>query len=190
MSKPDRLMALDLPEPTQIPDELKPVYGKAVERLGFVPNVLRGYAHSPDRLRNFLNTRDTLMAGESGLSVLEREMIAVVVSTLNRCYYCLTSHSATVRKLSGDALLGDLLVMNFRAGELPARQCAMLEFAKKLTEQPQEIVEADRQGLRDAGFGEKDIWDIIEVTAFFNMTNRLAAGTEMVPNPEYHRIGR
>ena len=110
-----------------------------------------------------------LMLGESGLSKLEREMIAVVVSSINHCYYCLTAHGAAVRHLSGDPALGEMMVMNFRAADLPPKQTAMLEFAVKLTDEPARIVEADRAALRKAGFSDRDIWDIASTAAFFNM---------------------
>jgi uncharacterized peroxidase-related enzyme len=66
----------------------------------------------------------------------------------------------------------------------------MLEFAVKLTEEPAKIVEEDRQALRDAGFSDRDIWDIASTAAFFNMSNRLAAAIDMRPNAEYHKMAR
>jgi uncharacterized peroxidase-related enzyme len=104
-------------------------------------------------------------------------MIAVAVSSVNRCFYCLTAHGAAVREFSGDPVLGELMVMNYRVADLTVRQRAMLDFPVKLTEKPAEILESDRQGLRDAGFSDRDIWDIASVAAFFNMTNRVAAAS-------------
>src|SRR5690348_14968050 len=74
-----------------------------------------------------------LMLAPSGLSKLEREMVAVVVSSANRCYYCLVAHGQAVRRLSGDPELGEMLVMNYRIAPLEPRQRAMLDFAWKLT---------------------------------------------------------
>ena len=130
------------------------------------------------------------MLADSGLTKLEREMIAVVVSSINRCFYCLTAHGAAVRELSGDPILGEQLVMNYRTAELDARQRAMLDFTALLTSASYTVEEAHRQSLRDVGFSDRDIWDIINVAAFFNMTNRVASGTAMVPNDEYHRSNR
>jgi uncharacterized peroxidase-related enzyme len=130
------------------------------------------------------------MLSESGLTKLEREMIAVVVSSINRCWYCQVAHGAAVRELSGDPMLGEAMVMNYRAAPLDPRQRAMLDFAAKLTETPDRILEEDRATLRGAGFSERDIWDIASVTGFFNMTNRVAAATEMQPNAEYHGQAR
>ena len=131
-----------------------------------------------------------LMLGGSDLSKLEREMVAVVVSSVNKCYYCLTAHGAAVRQLSGDPALGEMLVMNWRAARLDPRQVAMLAFAEKLTRASAEITEADRAALRDAGFDDRGIWDIVNVAAFFNMTNRVASATDMRPNDDYHSQAR
>ena len=72
-----------------------------MEKLGFVPNVLSTYSLKPQRLRNFMAMYNEIMLSSSGLSKLEREMVAVVVSSANRCYYCLVAHGAAVRQLSG-----------------------------------------------------------------------------------------
>src|SRR6202035_4262515 len=121
------------------------------------------------------------------LTKLEREMIVVAVSSINRCYYCLTAHGAAVRSLSDDPVLGELMVMNYRAARLSGRQRAMLDFAVKLTEAPWQVEEDDRERLREAGFTDRDIWDISAIAAFFNMSNRVASATDMRPNPVYHR---
>jgi uncharacterized peroxidase-related enzyme len=152
--------------------------------------VLLAYAFDEKKLRAFTDMYNDLMLGESGLSKLEREMIAVAVSAVNHCYYCLTAHGAAVRQLSGDPAFGEQIAMNWRAAELTPKQVAMLEFAEKLTEQPAKIVEADRQRLRDAGFSDRDIWDIASTAAFFNMSNRVAAAVDMRPNAEYHAMAR
>jgi uncharacterized peroxidase-related enzyme len=130
------------------------------------------------------------MLGASGLSKLEREMIAVVVSSINHCFYCLVAHGAAVRQLSGDSKLGELMAMNYRAAELSSKQRAMLDFAVKITEAPDKIVEADRAALRSDGWTDADIWDIAATAAFFNMSNRMASAIDMMPNEEYHAQAR
>jgi uncharacterized peroxidase-related enzyme len=182
-------MALDLP-PGALSAENQAYFDKCLEKLGFVPNVLVAYAHDDAKLSAFAAFYNDLMLAPSGLSKLEREMIAVAVSSVNRCYYCLTAHGAAVRQLSQDPVLGELMAMNHRAADLPARHRAMLDFAVKLTEAPHLVGEADRKGLRDAGFSERDIWDVSAVAAFFNMSNRMASAVDMRPNAEYHRQAR
>lgn len=186
---PPVVMALDLPQGV-LSEANQAYFEKCREKLGFVPNVLAAYAHDDAKLSAFAGFYNELMLAPSGLSKLEREMIAVAVSSVNRCYYCLSAHGAAVRQLSGDAVLGEMLVMNYRAAELSMRHRAMLDFAVKLTEEPHRIEEADREALRQAGFSERDIWDVAAVAAFYNMSNRMASAVDMRPNAEYHRQGR
>jgi uncharacterized peroxidase-related enzyme len=182
--------ALDLPVADPLSPQTEAYFAKCREKLGLVPNVLKAYAFDEKKLRAFTDFYNDLMLGESGLSKLEREMIAVVVSSVNHCHYCLTAHGAAVRELSGRPRFGDELVMNYRAADLSPRERAMLDFAVRLTEVPDRIEEEDRQQLRTAGFSDRDIWDIASVAAFFNMTNRVATATAMRPNAEYHARAR
>lgn len=178
--------ALDLPMVDPLPEATQKYFNVCQDKLGMVPNVLQAYAFDIDKLNAFTTFYNDLMLANSGLTKLEREMIAVVVSSINRCFYCLTAHGAAVRELSGDPVLGEQLVMNYKAADLAPRQRAMLDFAALLTTASATVEEADRQTLRDHGFNDRDIWDITSVAAFFNMTNRVASGTAMVPNKEYH----
>ena len=171
-------------------DAMAAYFKKCEEKLGFVPNVLRAYAFDMPKLEAFVAMYNDLMLAPSGLSKLEREMIAVAVSSVNRCYYCLTAHGAAVRALSDDPVLGELMVMNYRAARLSPRERAMLDFAVKLTAEPWAIEEPDRDALRNVGFSARDIWDIAAVAGFFNMSNRVASATDMRPNPVYHGQAR
>jgi len=183
------ITALKLPAVPLSP-EMAAYFAKCEEKLGFVPNVLKAYAFEMTKLSAFVAMYNDLMLAPSGLSKLEREMIAVAVSAQNRCYYCLVAHGAAVRQLSKDPPLGELMVMNYRAARLSKRHRAMLDFAVKLTGEPWLIEEEDRERLRQAGFCDRDIWDIAAVAGFFNMTNRVASATDMRPNSVYHRQAR
>jgi alkylhydroperoxidase family enzyme len=151
-------MALNLEPAAELEPELAAYFEKCREKLGFVPNVLQAYAFDNAKLKAFVLMADDLMLGDSGLSKLEREMIAVA--------------------------------QNYRAANLPSRQKAMLDFAVRLTEAPDKIEAQDRQRLREAGFSDRDIWDIAAVAAFYNMSNRLAAAVELRPNADYHYWAR
>lgn len=186
----DNPTALDLPVVDPLPEQTRKYFDVCQEKLGLVPNVLKAYAHDIDKLNAFTAIYNQLMLADSGLSKLEREMIAVVVSAANRCYYCLTAHGQAVRALSGDPKLGEMLVMNWRVADLEHRQRAMLSFAEKMTINSAQIAEYDREALRDAGFSDADIWDIANVAGFFNMTNRVASATDMRPNDAYHGLDR
>ena len=183
------ITALDLPRGKLSP-AMDAYFAKCTEKLGFIPNVLQAYAFDNAKLEAFVAMYADLMLAPSGLSKLEREMIAVAVSSHNRCYYCLVAHGAAVRALSNDPALGELMVMNYRAAPLDKRQRAMLDFAVKVTAEPWSIEEKDREALRKAGFNERDIWDIAAVAGFYNMSNRIASATDMRPNSVYHAQAR
>ncbi len=185
-----RITALDLPMVEPLPEVTQKYFDLCQEKLGLVPNVLKAYAFDIGKLNAFTTVYNDLMLGDSGLSKLEREMIAVVVSSINRCWYCQVAHGAAVREISGDPVLGEAMVMDYRAARLDARQRAMLDFAAKLTKASSEVEEPDRRALRDVGFSDRDIFDIAGVAGFFNMTNRVASAIDMQPNEAYHAAAR
>jgi len=170
--------------------EMKNYIKVCKEKLGMVPNVILANASDPERLKTFVNFYNRLMLKEGYLSKLEREMIAVVVSSCNKCFYCLIAHGAAVRQLSKNPILGDELMINYRAAHLNEREKLMLDFSAKLTDSPSKVVKSDRDILRKANFSEEEILEIVEVSSFFNMSNRIAIGTDMRPNSEYHNIAR
>jgi len=192
MNQPDHIIALNIPLPDEsdLPEDLQKFFSICREKLGLIPNVLSAYSHDDEQLRTFSRFYNALMFGTSGLSNLEKEMIAVVVSCANHCFYCLTAHGCNVREYSENPVLGELMVQNYRAADLEPRHRAMLDFADKLTRATHEISESDRQRLRDNGFTEKDIWDIANIAGFYNMTNRVASAVDMQPNKEYHGMHR
>ena len=182
--------ALRLPNQRRLDPAIKTLFAKFTEKLGFVPNVFRSYTLRPRRLEHFRQYNNELMVGDSGLTKLEREMIAVVVSSVNHCHYCLVAHGAAVRVLSGNTHLSDQLAANYRSSEVTPRQHAMLDFVWKLSATPALIEESDRAALRHAGFSDEDIFDIAEVAAFYAASNRLASAVDARPNPEYYKMGR
>jgi uncharacterized peroxidase-related enzyme len=169
-----------------LPDDTQKYFDICMDKLGMIPNVLQAYAFDINKLNTFAGLYNDLMLADSGLTKLEREMIAVVVSSINKCFYCLVAHGAAVRQLSGDPMLGEMMVMNYKMADLDARQRAMLDFAALITTASATIQETDREALRAVGFSDRDIWDIANVAGFFNMTNRVASATAMRPNDEYH----
>ena len=186
------VVALDLPIPDMedLPADVKKYFDICIEKLGMVPNVLTVFTHNLKQLDGFSRLYNELMMGESELSKLEREMIAVVVSSENKCFYCLVAHGAAVRVMSGDPTLGEHLVMNYRTAKLDKRQRALLDFASLLTRSPATVAEDEVQALRDAGFSDGAIWDISNLIGFYNMTNRVAIASDMRPNPQYHSQSR
>jgi len=194
MPQPSHVMVLKTPNQEQLDKTLDEGMKKYLrvcqEKLGLVPNVLLSYASRPEKLKTFVSFYNELMLGDSGLSKLEREMIAVVVSSTNHCFYCVVAHGQAVRELSGDPELGEMLAVNYRVADLEPRHKAMLDFAYKLTTEPSKIADVDRQALRDTGFSDDEIFDIADTAGFYNMSNRVATAVDMMPNPEYHGRNR
>ena len=171
-------------------DKVKNYLEIVQQKIGFIPNVLAAFAKFPKQFEGFTKLYNALMLGDSGLTKLEREMIAVTVSSENHCFYCLVAHGSAVRELSNDPQLGERIAANFKAAELPKKQEELLNFTKKLTKDPSEIGENDRKKLRNVGYSDRDICDISAIVGLFNMTNRLASATEMEPNNNYHNLAR
>jgi uncharacterized peroxidase-related enzyme len=189
-SSDERISWLAIPHEETLDDDMKKLFGKAREKLGFVPNVFVAYMVRPEHFRRWFAHLRELMQGESELSQAEREMISVVVSAENHCLYCLVSHGADLRQQLADPILGDRITFDYRRAGLSERTIAMLDYAVKITNAPVECSEADIQRLRNLGFSDEAIFDIAEVAAMFNFSNRLASATGMLPNREYHSLGR
>lgn len=190
LPQPDHISVFELPDPKDLDTDMQAYFQVCEEKLGLVPNVLRTYSRHQDKLRAFSSLYNSVMLAESKLTKLEREMVAVVVSSANRCFYCLVAHGQAVRQLSGDPELGEMLVMNYRVAPLEPRVRAMLDFAWKLTVTPWAVEEPDRQALRDVGLDDDEIFDLSDVIGFFNMSNRFATAVDMMPNREYHAMDR
>ncbi len=177
-----------VPDVESLPDDVRSRIETETEDAGFTPNVFRAFAYRPAHFRAFFQYYDALV-DDSELTREEIEMLVVVTSAANDCYYCNVAHGALVRLYSGDPLLADQLVSNYRLADVSDRHMAMLAFAEKLTTSPGDVTAEDLDVLEDAGFSRAAIWDIGSVVAFFNLSNRMAHLADMRPNEEFHTIG-
>ncbi|MCS6825613.1 MAG: peroxidase-related enzyme [Caldilinea sp.] len=181
---------LSPPDPATLDADALALFEKARANVGFLPNVFAAYAMRPEHMVRWIKHFNIILRGASGLSPAEREMIGVVVSAENRCLYCLVGHGAELRRLTGDPIFADQLSYDYRRAPLDERTRAMLDYAVKITRSPVECTQADIEHLRNLGFSDCDIFDIIETAAMFNFTNRLASATGILPNAEYYSQGR
>jgi uncharacterized peroxidase-related enzyme len=186
----ERIAWLTIPDSDSLDEDLKKLFGKARENMGFVPNVFVTFTVRPEHFRRWFNYFRELMQGESELTPAEREMIAVVVSSENQCLYCMVSHGADLRVALENPILADWITLDYRRAGLNERHMIMLDYVTRLTRNPVECSEADIEKLRGLGFSDEAIFDIAEVAAMFNFTNRMASATGMLPNREYHNMGR
>jgi len=181
---------LGVPNEQTLPEDIQALFTEMRAKPGFVPNVYQAYSLRPQQLRGFIALYDAIMTEESGLTKAEREMIAVAVSAQNHCFYCLTSHGAVLRIRAKDEVLADTIAANYRAADLTPRQHAMLDLAIKITVDSATVADQDLAGLRDHGFSDEDIMDIIQTAALFNYSNRVASALDLRPNREYHSMAR
>lgn len=186
----ERISWFPIAERASLAPETQALFDQLEAKLGFVPNVFRAFAWKESRFQKWRAHFEELMQPSPGLGKAEREMISVVVSMQNQCLYCLAAHGFAVRALLKDPVRGDRVTLDYRRAGLNEKQVAMLDYAVKITLDPAGCDEADIEELRAHGFADEDIWDIAEVAAMFNFTNRLASATGMLPNPEYHGMAR
>lgn len=185
----DSMDNFPVPDLDEVPADLRDRIVEETEKAGFTPNVFSALAYAPEQFRAFFAFHDALVE-ESPLEREEIEMIVVAISGVNHCYYCSVAHGALVRIYAKDPLLADQLAANHRSADLSEAHRAMLDVAVKLTERPMEVDERDIERLREAGFSDREIWDIGSVTAYYNMSNRLATFADIRPNEEFHTLGR
>ncbi len=190
MSMPEVGSWFPVPDEAQLPDGLRGLFAKARERMGFVPNVFRAYSFRPERLSAWFAHYRLLHEPTDGLDAADREMIAVVVSSANGCLYCLVAHGAALREALGDPVLGERISYDWRRAGLDGRRAAICAYAEKLTLAPREMTRADLETLLDTGLTLEEAWDVAEIASMYNLTNRMAMATGMLPNPEYHAMSR
>jgi uncharacterized peroxidase-related enzyme len=174
-----------VPEEAELPADLRGLFAKARERLGFVPNVFRVYAFRPSRLSAWFAHYRQLHEPTEGLGAADRELVAVVVSAANGCLYCLVAHGAALRHELGDGVLGERISYDWRRAGLDRRRTAICAYAEKLTLRPREVTREDLQSLLDVGLTLEEAWDVAEIASMYNLTNRMAMATNMLPNDEY-----
>ena len=179
-----------VPDESELPDDLRGLFRKSRERLGFVPNVFRAYSFRPERLRAWFNHYKQLHEPTDELSAAEREMIAVVVSMSNGCLYCLVAHGAALRQALGHPILADRITLDYRRAGLDERRTAILDYAVKVTERPLECSPEDLDRLKEFGLSDLACWDIVEIASMYNFTNRMSLACGMIPNEEYHYLTR
>lgn len=175
-----------VPDETSLPERIQSLFAKARERLGFVPNVFVNYSYRPERFSAWFGHYRQLHEPTPNLDEADREMIAVVVSAYNRCTYCIVSHGHALRVALKDEVLADYIATNWRHAGLDERRTAICAYAEKLTADPHLVTEADLEELQRVGLTKEEVWDVAEITAMYNFTNRMALATGQQPNEQDH----
>lgn len=162
--------------------EVAASFEAAIKKFGSVGYGKELTAHKPaillaqDALSKAVN-RDV----NSGLSLQERELIAVVVSAENRCESCLATHSALLAEVSGDRYWADRVRVEYTRASLTTRERALADYARHITRNATSISKQDLEPLRQAGLNEIDILEAAAISAYFNFSNRLSSALGVSP---------
>ncbi len=148
----------------------------------------------PENVGALMAFTDGVLRVEGELSIAERELIAAFVSGLNACAFCFQSHKAYAVAFGVDEGLVDQLLENIESAAVAQKLKPLLRYVKKLNDTPSKLVSADSAAVYDAGWGEKGLYEAVQVCALFNMMNRLIEGTgvnfDYVKSPERHPTAR
>ena len=188
MSEP-AMTRFPVPDVDDLPEDLQERIAEEEDDAGFIPNVFLAYGYRPSHFRAFFQYYDALVENTE-LDRAEIEMIIVAVSGVNDCLYCNVAHGALARIYADDPRIAEQLASNHRTADVSEKRRAMLDFAVKLTQNQTEVDEDDFDHLRAHGYSRRAIWDIGSVTAFFNLSNRMAHLADMRPNEEFYNLGR
>ncbi|WP_420548341.1 carboxymuconolactone decarboxylase family protein [Curvivirga sp.] len=143
-------------------------------KLGMVPNFLKILAHSPDALKAFLGLHGIAETGS--LSAQTRERIALVIAQGNSCEYCLSAHSAIGKKAG---LSNSEIEANRNGTSQDAKAAAAVEFAKALNTHMGDITQAEFNAVREAGYSDSDIVEIITHVGMNILTNLIGKATHV-----------
>ena len=163
-------------EPNEAPGELKDIYLKVVGERGKLSNILKIHSLLPKTMIAHLDFYMSIMFDKEGIRRADAELIAIVVSAVNKCDYCVNHHAEALKFYWKDEEKVRQAAEDFRKLDLTEKQNAMLEFAEKLTLYPGKMKEDDVKGLRENGFSDEEILSITLITNYFNFVNRVANG--------------
>lgn len=165
---------IDIIEPEDATGDLKKLYDAIAEKRGKVANVLKAHSLNPAALKEHLDLYDAVLFGSSPLSRSDREAIAVVVSAANECDYCVRHHAEALQAYWRDEARARQLADDYTAlDDLDDQLRTACDVARKLTVSPGAMREADVHTLRDAGWSDRAVLDVVLVTSYFNFVNRI-----------------
>lgn len=157
---------ITVPKPGQVPVDSKPTLDAFTKNIGFTPNMMASFALSPIAF----NAWATLLGALSrALDVKTRDSIGLAVSEVNGCDYCLTVHSFTAEHMA--KLPGNEIILARKGHATDPKRDAAVQFARKVIEARGKVTDGDLQTVRDAGYTDANIIEIVALVAMYSLTN-------------------
>jgi uncharacterized peroxidase-related enzyme len=158
--------------------------------MSFLPSLRKGatlldlFKAYPQTSIPLLQFHEVLLRGPSPFTEGERELIAAYVSGLNQCRYCQRVHTATAGLLG---MIPDWVgsASDVETAPIEDKMKPVLQYARKLTQQPSSMSQEDVDAIFDAGWDETALYHTVAVTALFNFMNRLVEGVGIELEPSY-----
>jgi len=159
--------------------KLKSIYDEIKKKRGKLSNIMKIHSLNPNAMEKHMELYLTIMFGSSKPSREECEIIAVVVSSTNKCKYCVKHHGEALNYYWKDKEKIQKLIQDYKSVNLPEKTSKMLDYVYKLTKTPFNIRKKDIQVLQRIGFSDEDILNINLITSYFNFVNRIALGLDV-----------
>ncbi len=164
--------------------EVQRMYAYIRERWSFVPNYFYALGRNAQLLQDQTHLYTNAMFDErpGGLPRLIKEQIATVVSALNTSTYCLAAHMEILGRLGMPRPVVRALATDFTHAPLEPKVMALMQFVAKLTRQPADMVQADADRVKEAGWTDSEIFEAVLVASLYACANRFSAGLGLLPD--------
>ena len=152
----------------EVPAGSKPTLDAFTKNIGFTPNMLAIFAQSPIAFNAWAALLGAL---SKALDVQTRDSIGLAVSEVNGCDYCLTVHSFAAEHMA--KLPADEIILARKGHAKDPKRDAAIRFTRKVIETRGKVSDTDLQAVRDAGYTDANVMEIVALVAMYSLTNFL-----------------
>ncbi|GAB2902497.1 carboxymuconolactone decarboxylase family protein [Paraburkholderia jirisanensis] len=153
-------------KPEQVPADSKPTLDAFTKNIGFTPNMMATFAQSPIAFNAWASLLGSL---SKALDVKTRDSIGLAVSEVNGCNYCLTVHSFTAEHMA--KLPADEIILARKGHAADPKRDIAIQFARKVIVSRGKVADTDLQAVRDAGYTDANIMEMVALVAMYSLTN-------------------
>ena len=164
--------------------KLKEIYGEIEKKRGKISNIMKIHSLNPDAMKKHMEFYLSIMFDSSNLSREDRELIGVVVSTINCCEYCINHHAEALNHYWKNEEKIQNFIKDFQSVDISDKKHKMLNYVFKLTKTPYDVKKSDVKILQKSGFSDENILNINLITSYFNFVNRIVLGLGVEFSPD------